>query len=224
MEQKYDKLLKVFIVLYAVTSILGFVFNYQTQNMQAIGMGVVALITPWILPLALKILRLKATNEIYILNIIFVYFASLIGSCFRGYTVPFFDKIVHFFSGILISMVAVMIYSWIKQEEKVKDKKDVCVLYLFIQTTNLAVAALWEFYEYFMLIFFNNDCINHFTTGVHDSITDMLCAFVGGLIILYFVYRYYEKGKQGFFIELHQNFYELNNKNYCDSNKELNSR
>ena len=47
-----------------------------------------------------------------------------------------------------------------------------CLLY----TSNMAVAQLWEFYEYVMLIFFKNDCINHYTQGVHDSNTDMLCA------------------------------------------------
>lgn len=222
MHQKYDKLLKVSIAIYVITSIIGFVYNFQIKNMTGVGMGLVALITPLILPLALKILKLKATNEIHILNVVFVYFASLIGSCLGGYIVPYFDKVVHFFSGILFSVMAVMLYSWIKQEEKIKDQKDIYVLYLFINNTNLAVAALWEFYEYFMLIFFNNDCINHYTTGVHDSITDMLCAFVGGLFIIYLVYRYYTKGKQNFFIELHQNFYRLNNKHANQGQKELN--
>lgn len=211
MKNKYDKLLKAVIVIYAITSVIGFISNYQAGNTQGIAMGVVALITPWLLPLAFKIFKLKATNEIYILNIIFVYFASLIGSCFHGYSIPFFDKIVHFFSGILISLIAVMIYSWLKQEAKIQDKKDISVLYLFINNTNLAIAALWEFYEYFMLIVFNNDCINHFTTGVHDSITDMLCAFIGGLIITYVFYQYYTKKKQNYFVDLCQNFYKTNN-------------
>lgn len=213
MEHKYDKLLKATIWIYVITLIGAFVYNFQIKNMQGVGMSVVAMLTPWIVPIAFKVLKLKATNEVYLLNVVFVYFASLIGSCLGGYTVPFFDKIVHFFSGILMSVVAMMMFSWIKQEEKIKDPKDVCILYLFINAANLAVAALWEFYEYFMLIFFNNDCINHYTTGVHDSITDMLCAFAGGLLITYLVFRYYKMGKKGFFIELHQNFYKHNNKN-----------
>lgn len=211
MINKHDKILKASVVIYAITFIIGFIFNFQTGNTQGIAMGIVALITPWLLPLALKIFKLKATNEIYILNIVFVYFAYLIGSYFHGYSILFFDKIVHFFSGILISLIAIMIYSWLKQEEKIHDKKDINVLYLFINNTNLAIAVLWEFYEYFMLIVFNNDCINHFTTGVHDSITDMLCAFIGGLIITYVFYQYYTKKKQSYFVDLCQNFYKTNN-------------
>lgn len=153
MEHKYDKLLKATIWIYVITLIGAFVYNFQIKNMQGVGMSVVAMFTPWIVPIAFKVLKLKATNEVYILNVVFVYFASLIGSCLGGYTVPFFDKIVHFFSGILMSVVAMMMFSWIKQEEKIKDPKDVCILYLFINAANLAVAALWEFYEYFMLIY-----------------------------------------------------------------------
>ena len=74
----------------------------------------------------------------------------------------------------------------------------------------MAIALLWEFYEYSMLIFFNNDCINHYTTGVHDSITDMLCAFTAGLIITTLVVRYYKTGKKDFFISLYEKFYDMN--------------
>ena len=64
-----------------------------------------------------------------------------------------------------------------------------------------------------MLILFNNDCINHYTTGVHDSLSDMMCAFVAGIIILVMIYRYYKKGKTNFFLRLCENFYNKNFKN-----------
>lgn len=207
---KRNKLLYLSIFIYIVTSIYAFIYNYQIGDMRGIGMGIVALITPWLIPLAFKLVKLKASDEIYILNIIFVYFASLVGSCLGGYGLPFFDKVLHFSSGLFATILAMMIYSWIKHTKKPETKADTAIFYIFINALNMAIALLWEFYEYSMLIFFNNDCINHYSTGVHDSITDMLCAFTAGLLITCLVVRYYKTGKKDFFISLYEKFYDMN--------------
>ena len=77
-------------IIYLAVSAVGFVMNVQRQDMQAVGMGVVALITPWIVPVVMRLCRLKMTEEIWIIDLLFTFFASLIGSCFGGYGVPFF--------------------------------------------------------------------------------------------------------------------------------------
>lgn len=74
----------------------------------------------------------------------------------------------------------------------------------------MAVAQLWEFYEYAMLIFFKNDCINHYTQGVHDSITDMLCAAVAGICLTVFLVLYYKNGRRSFFVNIYEKFYDRN--------------
>lgn len=61
-----------------------------------------------------------------------------------------------------------------------------------------------------MLIFFQNDCIHHYTTGIHDSMTDMICACLGGLIILYQVVQYYQKNKKYYLIKVMHQFYNQN--------------
>ena len=207
---KLRQFLYLAIVIYVGTAIYAFVYNYRMNDMRGIGMGVVALLTPWLIPALFKIVKLKASDEIYILNIIFIYFASLIGSCLGGYGLPFFDKALHFSSGIFATILAMMLYSWIKHTKKAETQADKAIFFIFINAVNMAIALLWEFYEYSMLIFFNNDCINHYTTGVHDSITDMLCAFTAGLIITTLVVRYYKTGKKDFFISLYEKFYDMN--------------
>ena len=68
-------------IIYLAVSAVGFVMNVQRQDMQAVGMGVVALITPWIVPVVMRLCRLKMTEEIWIIDLLFTFFASLIGSC-----------------------------------------------------------------------------------------------------------------------------------------------
>ena len=61
-----------------------------------------------------------------------------------------------------------------------------------------------------MLIFFNNDAINHYTSGVHDTITDMLVCVAGGLVVTGFLISAKRSGKDNFFTRLPQKFYDLN--------------
>lgn len=209
-DQGLKKVLYGLILIYIVTLAYGFYKNLQLGDMNAVGMGVVACLTPWIVPVIFRLCKLKPVYEIFIINVIFVYFASLIGSSFHGYSVLGFDKVLHFSSGLLLSMVAILLFMSIKHVCHIKNKEDYHLFLVFINVTNVAIAAFWEFYEYFMLIFFDNDCINHYTQGVHDSITDMLCAFVGGLIITYFVMRSYKTNKPNFVTSLCEKFYECN--------------
>ena len=61
-----------------------------------------------------------------------------------------------------------------------------------------------------MLILFNYDCINHYKTGVHDSMTDMLCALVAGTIIIFLIRRFYRQEKKHFLLRLCEDFYDQN--------------
>lgn len=175
-------------------------------------MTLVAIITPWLIPAVFKLLKWQMSIEVKIVNITFIYLSSLIGSGLNGYHYPYFDKIVHFFSGILASLLMISLFCLLKNKRKISDPGDYQILLLFTFSSNLAIALLWEFFEYLMLILFNNDCINHYTTGVHDSLTDMLCALVGGLIVIYCLINYYQRGKRSFVIDFYEHLYDFNKK------------
>ncbi|MDD7281855.1 DUF2238 domain-containing protein [Floccifex sp.] len=204
------KIYRGFVFVYICFWIYGMVHNIQIQDWEGIGMEVVAIFTPIIIPVLFKIFHFKPVYEIYSLNILFVFFASLLGSCFAGYKVPYFDKIVHFFSGLFMTLIAALLFSAIKHTKKPIDKEDYKIYLLFVNALNLAVALLWEFFEFLMLVFFNNDCIRNKATGVYDSMTDMMCAFVGGIIMTVFLVRYIKNNKQNFFIRIYEKFYLLN--------------
>lgn len=198
------------IVIYVVTLLYGFYRNWQLQDMNALGMGAVACLSPLIVPAIFRLCKFQPVYEIYLCNLVFVYFASLIGSSFHGYSVLGFDKVLHFSSGLLLTTVSVIIFMIIKKVSHIENKEDYHLFLVFINAMNLAIAVCWEFYEYFMLIFFDNDCINHYTQGVHDSITDMLCAFIGGLIITALIMRSYKRHQSNFVTNLCEKFYNLN--------------
>lgn len=209
-DAKLQKILYGMIAIYIITLIYGCYHNWQLQDFNALGMGAVACITPLIVPAIFRLCKFKPVYEIYICNVAFVYFASLIGSSFHGYSVLGFDKVLHFSSGLLLTIVSVMIFMIIKKVSHITNKEDYHLFLVFINAMNLAIAVCWEFYEYAMLIFFDNDCINHYTQGVHDSMTDMLCAFVGGMIITALIMRSYKQNKPNFITSLCEKFYDFN--------------
>ena len=200
--------------IYVITLLYSFYHSWQIQDMNALGMSVVACITPWIVPVIFRLFHWKPIYEILICNITFVYFASLIGSCFHGYSVLGFDKVLDFSSGLLLTIAAVILFMVIKKSAHIDDPDDYRLFLLFINAMNLAIAVCWEFFEYAMLIFFQNDCINHYTQGVHDSITDMMCAGVGGLLVTLCIVHAYRHHHDNFITRLCEKFYILNIQNH----------
>ncbi len=204
MVKNYKYSYVVCIIIYIVTLIYAVIKGSRLQ------MCIIASILPFLLPVLKYKFHCKITYEIKIIYLVFIYFSSLIGSCLEGYELAYYDKIVHFFSGSIITMLGYLIYSFIKKDIIIQQSSDQKICYIFIMTFNISIALLWEFYEYAMLIFFQNDCIHHYTTGIHDSMIDMICACLGSLIILYQVVQYHRKNKKYYSIKVMHQFYNQN--------------
>ena len=211
-DRRLKRILYLLCAIYIITLGYGFYRNAQLQDNNALAMGLVACVTPLIVPCVFRLFHWRRVYELEIANVCFVYFASLIGSCFHGYSVLGFDKVVHFASGLLFTIVAALVYMIIKKSDRFVQREDYHLFLVFINALNLAIAVCWEFYEYAMLIFFDNDCINHYTQGVHDSITDMLCAACGGILItLCFIHAKHQR-HPNFISNLCHKFYRYNMK------------
>ena len=196
--------------VYIITLFLALYHNFLVKDYNALGMGFVAMLTPLIVPVLFKVLHFQPVYEIYIISTVFTYFASLIGSSFHWYSLTGFDKVLHFSSGWMFTTVAVILFFFIRKSNTFPEKKDFTLFLVFINAVNIAIGEIWEFYEYAMLIFFDNDCINHYTQGVHDTITDVMCATVGGILLTLLIVRYYKSGKSNFFTNVYEKFYERN--------------
>lgn len=201
--QKIKYLIILSNCIYILTLIYAFYINWQGKYF---GMTFVACLTPFIAPLFMKIIKVKVPEEFYLLNIVFIYFASLWGSCLGGYSTPYYDKFTHFASGIIICELAYLLYKHFLRNEKRK-----IVMCIFINAVNASIALLWEFYEYALFVFFQYDAIRN-VTGVHDTITDMLVAVIGGLLLTIYLMKFDQSCKDHFFVSLERKIYKLNHK------------
>lgn len=205
-ENRLKKLWWIINIIYMITLGISVYINVMEKDMNGVFMCVVALMTLIMVPLIFKVFHFKPVYEVYIIASGFSYIASVWGSTLGGYGIKGFDKFLHFSSGFLMLTVSIMIYYLLCSSNKIETKEQKRVFYVFINALNIAIAALWEFFEYAMLVFFNNDAINHYTQGVHDSMTDMICATLAGLILTIWIMKH----KSNFFMDTANKFYTLN--------------
>lgn len=123
--------------------------------------------------------KIKLTSTLEFIYLVFVFCAHFLGSIVDFYhTINNYDKIMHFLSGVITAYLG--LYTLINLRKY--DQKDIFFNVLFIISFVLMIAVFWEFFEYFSDLLFKQDAQNVLTTGIHDTMTDMIAAFIGSVL------------------------------------------
>ena len=132
-----------------------------------------------------KIFKLKIGDSINFIYILFIFLAHFLGvTCNLYGQIFWYDKFVHFLSGIISAFAAIYIL--------VKFKKDKNMFFdiLYIMAFTLMVASLWEMFEYMASYYFSVDPQKGWLTGVKDTMHDIIVAFLGSILVS--ICYYYE--------------------------------
>lgn len=170
------KISSLFAYLYLIGSILYSVYLFNIRDisnalllLSYLGLLLVPLICK-------KLFKLKLDEVILSSYYIFLILASLFGVFMRFYSIiPWYDDFVHFLSGFLVSYFALFIVRRF-------DIKNKVFIVIFIISFSLGIAALWEFFEYFIDILLDKDLQKVVLFGVKDTMNDMLMAFLSSII------------------------------------------
>lgn len=133
----------------------------------------------WVLLCGVFILKYDQ-HKIFFL--IYVYLSQVLGSLYHFYDFPYYDKAIHFLSGLLFVLLA---YLWLKNQ--IHDRR---LLWTMINCVEMACAFLWEVFEYCGLLFFNYDAIHHWSSGVHDTMQDMIISLAAGLLMSVIIHKF----------------------------------
>ena len=132
-----------------------------------------------------KIFKIRINEYINLVYIIFIFMAHFLGVICELYNyIYWFDKFVHFLSGIVTSFVAIYLLIIFKKN------KNMFFDLLFIIAITLMVASLWEVFEYLSSYYFGVDPQKAVTTGVSDTMGDIIVAFLGSILVS--ICYYYE--------------------------------
>ena len=171
------------------------------------GLGLVMFTFPMLIT---RLLRFPIPQDCRTLYYCFVFCTVVVGSSLYGYSrIPYWDKWFHFFSGLLISAAGLIICHLFFYSLKgtMTGRRTLYVLFPFL--FNLAVAALWEVYEYMLYVLFGIDAVNHLTTGVNDTMQDIIVCLLGGILFSLSVLRWCLRGKRGFLLNICSQFFAL---------------
>lgn len=143
----------------------------------------------YLIVFAPKILRKfspKINDLIELIFLLFIFFAQLLGSILHFYGIIYwYDSFMHYISGILTSFLAVLLLVLFNKY----DEKDRVFNIIFIISITLMVAGLWEIFEFTADNLLGGDAQKVLTTGVTDTMKDIICALLGS-ILFSFCYLY----------------------------------
>lgn len=134
-----------------------------------------------------KLFQVNINNWMKNIYVIFIFLAHFLGSIVDLYhTIYWYDSFTHFLSGILIAFLATYILVLCKKY----SEKSIVFTVLFIMGLSFLVAGLWEMFEFTSDKLFGKDAQNVLTTGVDDTMKDMIVAALGtALYCILYVYE-----------------------------------
>lgn len=134
---------------------------------------------------ALPLILLRMKDIPFNIPIIISYYIFLFCSLFLGSISSFYlhykwwDSTLHFFKAIFIGVVGIALYKRLIPK-KVRSDVSAVILFLFVFSLAVLASVLWEIYE-----FIGDLTLTHTMQrgGNTDTMYDLLCGCVGGLLI-----------------------------------------
>ena len=176
-----------FIYIVYMASIIWFL---KERKLFEFGIVVFCIVSTLILGIVNKKVNKLLDNSIYINLVIFIMVSSLLGSCFKFYSINHYDDFLHLYSGILSCNIAYLIIRYFNNEENIKMVNKVFVI-IFLFMFTMGVASLWEIMEFSL----DNILGTHTQIGgLEDTMIDMVDALIGAIIsIPYFIRKMSDK-------------------------------
>lgn len=128
--------------------------------------------------IAIKIIK---DNAIFYSILAFIFFASPLGSVVNLYRkMDSYDKVVHFFSGILLASVGLALMKWIVAKYEIACASAVrlsllAILFAFFFSS--ACAGIWEIFEFAA----DRMAGGEMQRGMVDTVTDMIAGNAGAI-------------------------------------------
>lgn len=186
---------KINILIIALISIISIIFLFFGNHEKGIykTLIILSIIPVMLLPYIINLfLKKKIEEEIIFVYLIFIILAHFLGTIMNFYyKISIYDKLMHGLSGIMTSILAIILLI----KTNCLKKNPIWVNVLFIISITFSVASLWEFFEFINDNIFSKDAQKVLTTGVDDTMMDMIMAFIGSIIfsIDYFIESKFKK-------------------------------
>ena len=169
---------KINILLILIASLGGIYCATKETNIAFILKDVAIVLTINLIYILQKVFKFKISDKLNLVYIIFIFAAHFLGVIVDLYSkIYWYDKFIHFLSGIMTSIAAIFILSISNQNKKKSFN------ILFIISFSMLIASFWEIFEYVSSILFNVDPQKVALTGINDTMGDIIIALLGSLCV-----------------------------------------
>lgn len=163
---------------FVVFALLCFVWILVDPNYNKWGGVLAGLGLPFLPVLVGKIFKHEVPFRIQLLYYIFLFVALSLGICLDLYkNVPFFDKAVHFGSGIMSAIVGYYTLVYYKTTKTPRFYRGVVIVGVCMM-----IAVAWEIFEFSCDKFLGQNMQQLVTPGVDDTMFDLLAATFGSIL------------------------------------------
>lgn len=170
-------------VLVLVASLYGFLLGIRTLvsgNTYGCLINfsiILVMLLPWIIE---KLFKIDIPGILRTSYLVFAFMAHFLGSIVDFYhAFESYDTLMHFLSGVLTGFIAIYIMALLKGY----DKKRIILNVIFMLGFTMLIASAWEMIEFTCDNLFGKDAQNVLTTGVDDTMWDMIVAFIGSILV-----------------------------------------
>lgn len=120
--------------------------DYSLMLLQCL-LGIAAMFLPSFLA---KKLQIRIPSNFYMVFVVFLYCAIFLGEVGNFfYRIPFWDLILHCFSGVMLGSFGFLVVSILNRDEHVNMKLTPAFVAVFAFCFAVTLGVLWELYEYF---------------------------------------------------------------------------
>lgn len=209
-EQKFKSINRILIVASILFAIGMAIYNMFYSTPYYIMLSLCTLPMICIPFLAYWVLRLKPVPSLTFAALVFILLAYGVGMVLDGFhTIPLYDKVVHLLSGVFFALIGLLVFYLLKKDKKIAPSDWPGAVYCCISFAALS-AVLWEILEFILNLILKNDAQNVLTTGVNDTMLDMIACLIGAILLSISVIVYYRKGKKGILVGVFTSFYQEN--------------
>lgn len=134
---------------------------------------------PWLLHIYFKV---KFPRYVLYMYSIFMVATTILGNVWDAYTIiPFYDKVIHFTSGVMVPII----FIWLFTSHKANSLSTFW-LFVFAFSCAVGVGAIWEVVEFFFDGVFMSNSQNALgligRAALEDTMFDLVCDSLGGAI------------------------------------------
>lgn len=169
----------------ALFVLISFVLAFRAFREGQIYHGVLGLASVLFLliPVIVRRLSIQYPAKLYIVFFVFMILSYDFGFVYHGYAhIHHYDKLMHFLSGVLITIIGFCIYYYLRRPGPDFFEEKWIITFTYALFFSLFVAVIWEICEFAGFVLLGHDSQGTLTTGVFDTMQDLISCLAGSLI------------------------------------------